>query len=116
VGDDRGWEWLGQVFRNILENALAACHDPVEVTVTASAMTLEGQPAVRIAVRDNGPGLSPEQRRRIFEPFFTTRTKGTGSGMAIAKRIVEAHGGQIAVGPCQGRGAEIIITLLREPS
>jgi PAS domain S-box-containing protein len=107
---------LGQVFRNILENALAACPDPVEVTVTASATTLEGQSAVRIAVRDSGPGLNPEQRRRIFEPFFTTRTKGTGLGMAIAKRIVEAHGGQIAVGPGRGRGAEIVITLPREPS
>jgi PAS domain S-box-containing protein len=107
---------LGQVFRNILENALAACPDPLEVTVRASETTLEGQPAVRLAVRDNGPGLNPEQRRRIFDPFFTTRTKGTGLGMAIAKRIVEAHGGQIAVGPCQGRGAEIIITLPREPS
>jgi PAS domain S-box-containing protein len=107
---------LGQVFRNIMENALAACRDPVEVTITTSAATLAGQPAVRITVRDNGPGLTPEQRRRIFEPFFTTKTKGTGLGMPIAKRIVEAHGGQLAVGPGQGRGAEIVITLPREPS
>jgi PAS domain S-box-containing protein len=112
---------LGQVFRNVLENSLAACPDPVEVTVRCSATTLDGQPAVRIAVRDNGPGLTPEQRKRIFEPFFTTKTKGTGLGMAIARRIVEAHGGQMAVGPSatpspggEGRGAEIHITLPRE--
>jgi PAS domain S-box-containing protein len=107
---------LEQVFRNVLENALAACRDPVEVTVSAAADTLEGQPALRVAVRDNGPGLSAEQRRRIFEPFYTTKTKGTGLGMAIAKRIVEAHGGQIAVGPGAGRGAEILLLLPREPS
>jgi signal transduction histidine kinase len=65
-------------------------------------------------VRDNGPGLNPEQRRRIFDPFFTTKTKGTGLGMAIAKRIVEAHGGQITVGSGSGNGAEILIILPRE--
>jgi PAS domain S-box-containing protein len=105
---------IEQVFRNILENALAACQDPVEITVACAEASLGGQSAIRIAVRDNGPGLTPEQRRRIFEPFFTTKTKGTGLGMAIAKRIVDAHGGEIAVGPGTGRGAEILITLPRE--
>ncbi len=104
---------LEQVFRNILENALAACNDSVEITVTCTAAQLEGQPALAIAVRDNGPGLSPEQRRRIFEPFFTTKTKGTGLGMAIAERIVQAHGGQITVGAPEGGGAEIQLLLPR---
>jgi signal transduction histidine kinase len=107
---------MEQVFRNVLENALAACRDPVEVTVTAAADTLDGQPALLVSVRDNGPGLNAEQRKRIFEPFYTTKTKGTGLGMAIAKRIVEAHGGRIAVGPGTGRGAEILLLLPREPS
>jgi two-component system sensor kinase FixL len=107
---------LEQVFRNILENALAACADPVQVMVACAATSLEGKPALRVAVRDNGPGLNPEQRQRIFEPFFTTKTKGTGLGMAIAHRIIEAHGGQIAVGPSAGRGAEILITLPRGPT
>ena len=104
---------LEQVFRNILENALAACSDPVEIVVSCSEDRLEGRPALRVAVRDNGPGLSAEQRQRIFEPFFTTKTKGTGLGMAIAQRIVEAHGGQIAVGTPPGRGAEIQLLLPR---
>jgi two-component system, LuxR family, sensor kinase FixL len=104
---------LEQVFRNILENALAACSDPVEIIVCCSAAQLEGQPALRIAVRDNGPGLNPEQRQRIFEPFFTTKTKGTGLGMAIAQRIIEAHGGQITVGVPPGRGAELQLLLPR---
>ena len=64
-------------------------------------------------MRDDGPGLGPEQKRKIFEPFYTTKTKGTGLGMTIAKRIVEAHGGRIAVGEDGGPGAEIILTLPR---
>jgi PAS domain S-box-containing protein len=104
---------LDQVFRNMFENSLAACTDPVRITLHCRPKNLDGRPAVRVSVQDNGPGLSPEQRQRIFDPFFTTKTKGTGLGMAIARRIVEAHGGTIAVGPGQG-GAEIQITLPRE--
>jgi signal transduction histidine kinase len=105
---------LEQVFRNMLENSLAACADPVRIVVRASAVDLDGRPALQVAVQDNGPGLNPQQRRHIFDPFFTTKTKGTGLGMAIAKRIVEAHSGTIAVGPAHGGGAEIRITLPRE--
>jgi PAS domain S-box-containing protein len=105
---------LGQVFRNILENALAACRDPVRVTVSYRETEWAGRPALRMAVRDNGPGLGAEQRQRMFEPFYTTKVKGTGLGMAIAKRIMEAHGGQIALGTGPP-GAEILLTLPREP-
>jgi signal transduction histidine kinase/CheY-like chemotaxis protein len=105
---------LEQVFRNILENSLAACRDPVQIAIGCTATVFQGRPAVRVSVRDNGPGLTPEQRQRIFEPFYTTKTKGTGLGMAIAKRIIEAHGGQIAVGAAAGAGAEILITIPRE--
>jgi PAS domain S-box-containing protein len=105
---------LEQVFRNILENSLAACSDPVRIEVCCAEAEIGGRAAVRVTVRDNGPGLSSEQRRRIFDPFFTTKTKGTGLGMAIAKRIVETHGGQINVAPSSGAGAEIVIELRRE--
>ena len=104
---------LEQVFRNILDNSLAACADPVAIEIRSAAAEIDGQPALRIIVRDHGPGLSPEQRQRIFEPFFTTKTRGTGLGMPITKRIVEAHGGTIAVGEGGGVGAEIILTLPR---
>jgi PAS domain S-box-containing protein len=118
---------LEQVFRNLFENTLAACADPVEIDIRCDRAEIDGQLAVRIAVRDNGPGLGPESRKRIFEPFFTTKTKGTGLGMPIARRIVQAHGGHIEVGDDEvdgnadaksigggnnkSRGAEIIITL-----
>jgi len=101
---------LEQVFRNVLENSLAAGNDPLRITVRIQAGRLDDHPAVKISFVDNGPGLLPEARERIFEPFFTTKTKGTGLGMAISRRIVEAHGGRIAVGHAPA-GAEIIVLL-----
>ena len=72
--------------------------------------------ATVVSVQDNGPGLNAEQRQRIFDPFYMTKTKGTGLGMAIAKRIVEAHGGSLTVGAAQDGGAELLITLPRHSS
>jgi hypothetical protein len=103
-----------QVFRNVLENSLAACADPVEIKAQIRNAWPGGNSALAVSLRDNGAGLSAEAMRRIFEPFFTTKTKGTGLGMAIAKRLVEAHGGQITVGRTQCPGAEIVITLPRQ--
>jgi signal transduction histidine kinase len=115
MGDDRcpaDAPRLIQVFRNLLDNSLAACHDPVVVTVEWSPAEIEGGPALRVALRDNGPGFTPEQQRNLFEPFYTTKTQGTGLGMAIARRIVEAHGGSIAAGrDVPAGGAEIVIFL-----
>jgi signal transduction histidine kinase len=100
-----------QVFRNLFENSLAACKDPVVIHVQSEQSVLRDAPAIRVCVRDNGPGMSPEQRRRIFEPFYTTKARGTGLGMAIAQRIIEAHQGTIQVGNSLNVGAEIVITL-----
>ena len=106
---------LAQVFRNLLENALAACSDPVRVVISCRDAELGGRPALRIGVRDNGPGFTDEQRRRLFEPFFTTKLKGTGLGLSIVRRIVEAHGGRVeAAAP--PTGAEILFTLPRSAS
>jgi PAS domain S-box-containing protein len=104
---------LLQVFRNLFDNALTACRDPVVLSVHCSSALLAGHPAIRITVRDNGPGIAAEERSKIFEPFYTTKTKGTGLGLAIVRRIVEAHGGEIAVGEGTNSGAEILITLPR---
>jgi len=106
---------MGQVFRNIFDNALAAAGHPAAIEIHTSLVQLDRHPALRIAVRDNGPGLNSEQQQRIFDPFYTTKTKGTGLGMAIVKRIVEAHGGLIAAGTrAPQAGTEIVITLPRD--
>jgi signal transduction histidine kinase len=102
---------LKQVFRNLLDNALAAGGQ--RIVVRCSEAELEGCPAVQIAMRDDGPGFPPGQRGKLFEPFYTTKTHGTGLGLAICKRIVEAHGGRIAVGAGPVRGAEVVVTLPR---
>jgi signal transduction histidine kinase len=104
---------LEQVFRNIFENALAASPPPVEIVIRAEPADVFGLPGLRVSVHDNGPGLNVEQKRLVFEPFYTTKAKGTGLGMPIAKRIVEAHGGQIAVGEDNVPGAVFSITLPR---
>ncbi|MFO0819842.1 MAG: PAS domain S-box protein [Pirellulales bacterium] len=102
-----------QVFRNLLENSLAACHDPALIEIACSKSQLHGREALRISVRDNGPGLTAEQRARLFEPFYTTKTQGTGLGMPIAMRIVAAHEGDLVVGDHGPPGAELIVTLPR---
>ncbi|MCA9270469.1 MAG: PAS domain S-box protein, partial [Planctomycetales bacterium] len=104
---------IGQVFRNIIENSLAVCQKDGLIDVSAQACEWNSAPAIAVTIRDNGPGMPAAVRKRIFEPFFTTKTKGTGLGMAIARRIVEAHGGQIDVGE-PASGTEIAITLPRE--
>jgi len=107
---------IEQVFRNILENSLDACSSSGQVVVKCAATALNGAPALQIALRDNGPGLTVEQAKSVFEPFFSTKKKGTGLGMAIAKRIVEAHGGEIRVANVGRPGAEIVMTLPRQPT
>jgi signal transduction histidine kinase len=102
---------LEQVFRNLFENALAACPAPVRIEVRCVESVLRRRPALRLAVRDNGHGLTPEQRGRAFEPFYTTKSQGTGLGLAVTKRIIEAHGGQISVGDVGSGGAEFVILL-----
>lgn len=105
---------LSQVFRNIMENSFAACPGPVIIDIECQDTSLEDRFAVRVTVRDNGPGLDVEQRQRIFEPFFTTKTRGSGLGMAISRRIVRAHGGILAVGKNNLPGAELVLILPRE--
>ena len=67
---------------------------------------------MRVTVRNNGPGLTPVQRQKIFEAFYTTKTKGTGLGMAIVKRIIDAHGGRVEVDDEVQAPQGAVITLL----
>ena len=72
------------MFANLFANALEACSDPVRVVVACRAALLGDRPALRVTVRDSGPGFDPEQRRHAFEPFHTTKTTGTGLGARLA--------------------------------
>jgi PAS domain S-box-containing protein len=105
---------IEQVFRNLMENSLAACADPATIDISCHDTLHNGARAVCVSFRDNGPGLTDEQIDRLFDAFFTTKPKGTGLGMAIAQRIIEAHQGVISVGNVDHGGAEFVIKLPRE--
>ncbi len=68
-----------------------------------------------ISVTDDGPGITPDERRHIFDPFFSARQAGRGLGLGLSKcwRIVTNHGGKIEVESAPGQGAGFVITLPR---
>jgi signal transduction histidine kinase len=107
---------LDQVFRNLFENAVAACRHAARIEVECRDCELQDRPAIQVTVRDNGPGLTPDQAKRAFAPFYTTKPKGTGLGLAIVSRIVEAHGGTILLESIPNDGAAFVITLPRRVS
>jgi signal transduction histidine kinase len=104
---------MAHVFNHLLKNALVVCPDPVEIHVSYQDAELAGRPALKMVLEDNGPGIPVGEREKAFAPFFTTKTKGTGLGLAVSKRIVEAHGGQISLGAASRAGAQFILTLPR---
>ena len=106
------WFAFGQVFRNVMENAITACPNPGRIVIRCREIDGIDGSVIEVTVTDNGPGLGPDTRGKVFDAFFTTKAKGTGLGMAIARRIVEAHGGSIVVGD-NDPGAEIRITVPR---
>ncbi|QDT91523.1 Sensor protein ZraS [Gimesia algae] len=104
---------IRNAIRNILENSLAACDDPVEIDIDFSEVQDTNRRFLRIAIRDNGPGFTPDQAKKVFDAFYTTKTHGTGLGLSITKRLVERHGGQVKLGSDYHNGAEIVLTLPR---
>ncbi|MDG2306856.1 MAG: ATP-binding protein [Candidatus Binatia bacterium] len=104
-------EKLRQVFTNILDNAIDAFPDEKEEKRIDLHIENGIPKRVRVRLRDNGNGIPPEKIDRIFNPFFTTKDDGTGLGMAISKKIVEAHEGKIDVVSEESRGTEFVVTL-----
>lgn len=107
-----GRKALDGALMNLLENALQVSEAGGEVALAA---TCAGG-RLRVAVRDQGPGIAPEAQSRIFEPFFTTRGQGTGLGLAIALGVARAHGGSIDVRSAPGAGSEFVMSLPAGPA
>jgi PAS domain S-box-containing protein len=102
---------IRQVFLNLLINALdASCEGE---TIKISAKTSEG--AVRIKISDNGMGIPKDDLPKIFDLFFSTKEKGTGIGLALCRKIIEDHGGTIAVKSAPGAGTGVEIELPHVP-
>lgn len=102
-------EKLKQVFANVLDNAIDALSAAPERRI--DLFIENGGKRATVRLRDNGSGIAPERLEKIFNPFFTTKEHGTGLGMAISKKIVEAHEGTIDVVSEPGRGTEFAVTL-----
>jgi signal transduction histidine kinase len=97
---------LRQVFANLLQNA-AQAQGQGEVRLVAEARG----PSLHVRVEDDGPGVAPELRARLFDPFVTGRAEGTGLGLALCRRLVERHGGSVALLPEGRRGSTFLVTL-----
>jgi signal transduction histidine kinase len=99
---------IHQAMTNLVRNAVEAMERGGTLTLIAE----RDSGGVRICVKDTGPGISDESIDRIFNPFFTTRATGTGLGLAIVHRIVDAHGGAIAVHNDSARGGAVFTLTL----
>jgi len=99
---------LTQVFLNLTLNALNAMEQGGILSV---ALSHPESQMIRVEISDTGTGIQKEELNRIFDPYFTTRSSGTGLGLPIAQRIVEAHGGKIRVTSEPGEGTVFSVFL-----
>ncbi|MFT3713891.1 MAG: ATP-binding protein [Archangium sp.] len=101
---------LKQALVNLIVNAAQAMPRGGTVTVRASVETDSGAPWLTIFVRDEGVGLSERATAKMFQPFFTTKATGTGLGLAVVKRIVDAHLGEVHARPNDnGKGTTFVV-------
>lgn len=98
---------LKRAVLNLVRNGIQAAPKGGRVKIRLE----KNSTSTRILISDNGPGIPKEKRQEIFTPFFTTKQKGTGLGLALVKKTVDAHRGTIHVGEAEGGGAEMIIEL-----
>jgi two-component system sensor histidine kinase HydH len=98
---------LERVFFNLIQNAADA--SPADGVVTVKTRALGS--SLEVAVIDRGSGIRPEHREQIFNPFFTTKPSGVGLGLPIAAKIVDEHGGRLAVQSEQNQGSTFVVQL-----
>lgn len=99
---------LRRVIINLVNNAIQAMPEGGKLTVEAKIVE-NGH--VQIIVEDTGLGIPVEIREKVFQPLFTTKSRGQGFGLAVCKRVIEAHGGDITFESQKGKGTKFIITL-----
>jgi two-component system sensor histidine kinase HydH len=100
---------LRQAVFNLVLNAIQAVDRQGEIRILAGRNGTEAF----WEIRDNGPGVPPEQRTEIFKPYFTTHESGTGLGLAVVQQIVLVHGWEIECLPNEPRGACFRLTHLK---
>jgi PAS domain S-box-containing protein len=100
---------LEQVLLNLLLNAQNAMPRGGHIEIRLSYDPTAG--VIKLVVEDDGPGIHKEHMKRLFQPFFTTRTDGIGLGLAICRKNIQYHGGNIEVQSQVGRGTTITVSL-----
>jgi PAS domain S-box-containing protein len=98
---------IKRVIINLAKNAFDAMPEGGQITVDSK----EVKDGLEISFSDTGIGIDDETLQKLFTPLFTTKAKGMGFGLAICKRIIEAHGGQIAVSTVKGQGTTFTLTI-----
>jgi two-component system sensor histidine kinase HydH len=104
-------ELFKQALLNLLLNAQQAMPDGGQVTIQAMLDGTAERPSVCLMFIDTGKGMAPEVAAKAFRPFFSTKSGGTGLGLATTRKIIEAHGGTIALQSEPGRGTKFTIQL-----
>ncbi|MCO4745054.1 MAG: hypothetical protein KC912_09715 [Proteobacteria bacterium] len=111
---------LSQVLLNLVRNALQAMPTGGVLELrTGRRLDRAGIPCVEIAVNDTGDGIDSDDLPKLFIPFFTTKSDGTGLGLPICQRIVQAHGGELDVLSVKGRGSSFVTRIplpVKEPT
>lgn len=103
-------EALKQVMLNLIINAIQATSETGEITIATATSAQDGREAI-VTVADDGEGIAPENLDKVFDPFFSTKPQGTGLGLAMAHRIVDAHHGTIAIASVPGAGTTVTLRI-----
>jgi PAS domain S-box-containing protein len=102
---------LQHALSRLLSNAVGAMPDGGELDVLVTGPATGESGYVDVEIRDTGLGIKQEDLDKVFEPFYSSRTRGTGLGLTIARRIVNGHGGEIEVESEEGRGTKVVVRL-----
>ena len=102
---------LRVVFGNLIDNAVQAMVDGGELELRIREETRGGREGITVSVRDTGPGMPDDVKKRATDPFFTTKPSGTGLGLAIVARIVDAHNGELNIASEEGKGTTVSVFL-----
>ncbi|HER25250.1 MAG TPA: PAS domain S-box protein [Candidatus Atribacteria bacterium] len=100
-----------QIFMNIIINAIQAIQVKGEIKIKTEKTLLRGEPVIRLTIEDSGDGIPEKDLSQIFDPFFSTKEKGSGLGLSIVYKLIEAHQGEIKVESKEGEGTKFIIFL-----